>query len=108
MIVGKIRVENFRGMSLGLYDENNRLHATAVTERADLQAICDGYNAFFDLQGGIVVGHNFKADEGPVDPPPAETYTTIATEANGVPVSPVDLSEQPRRGRGRPRKEATE
>lgn len=87
MIVGKIRVENFRGMSFGIFDENNRLHATAVTERVDLQAICDGYNAFVDLQGGIVVGHNFKDDTGPVD---------IDTQ---------QPAEEPRRGRGRPRKE---
>jgi len=114
MIVGKIRVETYRGMSFGIYDENNRLHATAVTERVDLQAICDGYNSFVDLQCGIVVGHNFKDDTGPVDldtqlPTEGasaiykcdETTGSVLHDSSGRP-------DNPRRGRGRPRKEVTE
>ena len=97
MIVGKIRVENFRGMSLGLYDENNRLHATAVTERADLQAICDGYNAFVDLQGGeaapdAIDSANHMLQSGLIDR--VERDNIVLQQA-----------EEPRRGRGRPRKE---
>lgn len=85
MVTGKIRVENYRGLSCGIFDEKNRLHATAVTDRADLQAICDGYNSFVDLQGGpIVVGYNFKENES----------------AGADPATP---SEEPRRGPGRPR-----
>jgi len=91
MIVGKIRVENFRGMSFGIYDENNRLHATAVTERADLQAICDGYNAFLALSS---VDANTATSE-----PAGDDWNDP-----GNPIEP----EQPRRGRGRPRKEVTE
>jgi len=95
MIVGKIRVENFRGMSLGLYDENNRLHATAVTERADLQAICDGYNAFLALSSGD--GHTVMIDG--VEPPDEVWTDELAEEVKATEV------DQPRRGRGRPRKE---
>jgi len=94
MIVGKIRVETYRGMSFGIYDENNRLHATGVDGRVDLQALCDGYNAMLDLK-------NMSADDTPI-------FEDDWSSGQVAEIKNTTPAEEPRRGRGRPRKEVTE